>query len=217
MDPVEQYIEQLQSCLVQLPLEHVRAVIGVLQYARFNHRQVFIMGNGGSAATASHFACDLGKGTAVPDLPRFRVVALTDNTALFSAYANDFGYEWVFAEQLANLLQPGDVVIGISGSGNSVNVLRALELARQRQAFTIGFTGFDGGKMRDLVDLCVIVPSTCMEQIEDVHLMLEHLVCSCLRQSTQAHTTYPLPATFASRFHEIAISGSDGRASGDIS
>ncbi|MCS7261118.1 MAG: SIS domain-containing protein [Anaerolineae bacterium] len=216
MDLVEQYIAQLQTCLAQLPLEDVRAVIGVLQYARFNHHQVFIMGNGGSAATASHFACDLGKGTAVPDLPRFRVIALTDNTALFSAYANDFGYEWVFAEQLANLLQPGDVVIGISGSGNSVNILRALELARQRQAFTIGFTGFGGGKMKELVDLCVIVPSTCMEQIEDVHLMLEHLVCSCLRQSTQANLLYPLPEALVSRFHKITPYSSDGRASGDI-
>ncbi|MGC8878584.1 MAG: SIS domain-containing protein [Anaerolineae bacterium] len=216
MDPVEQYIEGLQSCLAQLPLDHVRAVIGVLQYARFHHRQVFIMGNGGSAATASHFACDLGKGTAVPELPRFRVIALTDNTALFSAYANDLGYEWVFAEQLANLLQPGDVVIAISGSGSSANILRALELARQRQAVTIGFTGFGGGKMKELVDLCVIVPSTCMEQIEDVHLMLEHLVCSCLRQSTQAYPMCPIPEALASRFHAIPPSGSGGRASGNI-
>jgi len=217
MDAVEKYIQDLQLCLAQLPLEHVRAVIGVLQFARFNNRQVFIMGNGGSAATASHFACDLGKGTAVPDLPRFRVIALTDNTALFSAYANDFGYDCVFAEQLANLLQLGDVVIAISGSGNSPNVLRALELARQRQAITIGFTGFSGGKMKDLVDLCVVVPSMCMEQIEDVHLVLEHLVCSCLRQSTQTYPTYPLPAALASHFHGASLSGSDGRAPGDIS
>ncbi|MGQ9502593.1 MAG: SIS domain-containing protein [Anaerolineae bacterium] len=216
MDSVERYIEDLQICLTKLPLEHVRAVIGVLQYARFNHRQVFIMGNGGSAATASHFACDLGKGTAVPGLPRFRVIALTDNTALFSAYANDFGYECVFAEQLANLLQPGDVVIAISGSGNSANVLRALELARQRQAITIGFTGFDGGKMKDLVDLCVVVPSACMEQIEDVHLVLEHLMCSCLRQSAYATPAYPLPDALLSRCQEVLPSGCDERAPGDI-
>jgi D-sedoheptulose 7-phosphate isomerase len=107
MDDIQKYIRELRACLSRLPLDEIRDVIAVLQYARFNDKQVFIMGNGGSAATASHFACDLGKGTSVPDVPRFRVIALTDNTALFSAYANDFGYEHVFAEQLCNLLLTG--------------------------------------------------------------------------------------------------------------
>jgi D-sedoheptulose 7-phosphate isomerase len=215
MDNVEKYVEDLQACLTRLPLGDIRAVIAVLQDARFNDRQVFIMGNGGSAATASHFACDLGKGTSVPDLPRFRVIALTDNTALFSAYANDFGYECVFAEQLSNLLQERDVVIGISGSGNSPNVLRAFEMARQRRATTVGFTGFDGGKMKGRVDLCVVVPSSCMEQVEDVHLILEHLVCTCLRQSGGAER-YPLPSAWASGGRGVQAEGYDGRAARDI-
>jgi D-sedoheptulose 7-phosphate isomerase len=195
MEQVKRYINDLQECLEKLPLEDICDVIAVLQYARLSEKQVFVVGNGGSAATASHFACDLGKGTRVPDVPRFRVIALTDNTALLSAYANDFGYEHVFAEQLSNLARKGDVVIAISGSGNSPNVLRALELARRDQLTTIGFTGFHGGSMRDLVDLCIVVPSSCMEQIEDVHLILEHLVCTCLRQS-ETCDSYRLPEVF---------------------
>jgi D-sedoheptulose 7-phosphate isomerase len=188
VDYVDKYIDDMQTCLSRLPVRDIQSVIAALQEARFNDRQVFILGNGGSAATASHFACDLGKGTSTPDLPRFRVIALTDNMATFSAYANDVGYDCVFAEQLANLLRPGDVVLGISGSGNSANVLRAFEFARSRGALTIGFSGFDGGMMRKLSDVCVIVPSCCMEQVEDVHLILEHLVCSALRKIGAAET-----------------------------
>ncbi len=195
MEQVKRYINELQECLAKLPLDDIRDVIAVLQYARLSEKQVFVVGNGGSAATASHFACDLGKGTTVPGVPRFRVIALTDNTALLSAYANDFGYEHVFAEQLSNLARKGDVVIAISGSGNSPNVLRALELARRDQLTTIGFTGFGGGRMRQMVDVCVVVPSSCMEQIEDVHLILEHLVCTCLRQSERCDS-YRLPEVF---------------------
>ena len=182
MESVQTYVQELQETLSRLPLDDIRDVIAVLHYARLNDKQVFLMGNGGSAATASHFACDLSKGTIMPNMPRFRVIALTDNVALLSSYANDYGYEHVFAEQLSSLVQTGDIVIGISGSGNSANVLTAVELARSRQATTIGFVGFDGGKLKDLVDLCVLVPSPCMEQVEDVHTILEHLVCTCLRK-----------------------------------
>lgn len=209
MDHVAQYIDDVQSCLSRLPLRDIRRVITALLEARLNERQVFILGNGGSAATASHFACDLGKGTSAPNLPRFRVVALTDNVALLSAYANDFGYECVFVEQLANLLRPGDVVVGISGSGNSPNVLRALEFARSRGALTIGFTGFDGGLMRALADVCVIVPSFCMEQVEDIHLMLEHLVCSAIRKIGAVEPDSLVPATIVRR-GEVQPVGTDG-------
>jgi D-sedoheptulose 7-phosphate isomerase len=204
MESVKRYIDTLQECLARLPLQDIYDVITALRDARLGEKQVFIVGNGGSAATASHFACDLGKGTAVLGAPRFRVMALTDNTSLLSAYANDFGYEHVFAEQLVNLARKGDVVIAISGSGNSPNVLRALELARREQLTTIGFTGFDGGKMKDLVDLCVVVPSNCMEQIEDVHLILEHLVCTCLRQVV-ASGNWRLPDTLVAEPREMCL------------
>lgn len=182
MDSVESYIATLQATLSRLPWDDIRAVIVVLHQARLEGRQVFVMGNGGSAATASHFACDLGKGAALPGYPLFRVIALTDNMPVFSAYANDCGYEHVFARQLENLLQPGDLVIGISGSGNSPNVLNAVDLARQRGAKTIGLVGFDGGRLKEMVDLCIHVGNGCMEQVEDIHVILAHLMSTVLRQ-----------------------------------
>ena len=193
MDNIRRYVAELKKTLDQLPWERIRDVIGILQYARMNDKQVFIMGNGGSAATASHFACDLAKGTLLTDKPRFRVMALTDNMPLFSAYANDYGYEHVFAQQLASSVRRGDIIIGISGSGSSANVLNAIKLAKSVQATTIGFIGFDGGKLKDLVDVCIHVPSHCMEQVEDVHLMLEHLICTCLRK---AGDKYKVPEMF---------------------
>jgi D-sedoheptulose 7-phosphate isomerase len=176
------YLEGLKSLLERLPLSDIEEAIYVLNDARFRGNKVIIMGNGGSATTASHFACDLGKGTLSPGFPRFRVLALTDNISLFSALANDCGYDQVFGEQVKSLVRPGDVVIGISASGNSPNVLNGVEVARQEGATTIGFVGFDGGELKDRVDLAVHVPSDFIEQVEDVHLILEHLICFCLRQ-----------------------------------
>jgi D-sedoheptulose 7-phosphate isomerase len=177
---------EVQDLLDRVPHFPIQDVISILAHARFNNKQVIIMGNGGSAATASHFACDLGKGTLLPDLPRFRVIALTDNMPLFSALANDYGYDYVFSEQLQSLIQPGDVVIGISGSGNSANVLNAMKSAREAKAITIGFVGFDGGLLKDLTDVYIHVPSHNIEQVEDVHLILEHLICTCVRQFIEA-------------------------------
>jgi D-sedoheptulose 7-phosphate isomerase len=182
MDPIRNYITALQQTLERLPLSPINQVIEAMHEARLKNRQVFIMGNGGSASTASHFVCDLSKNTRKNGWPHFRVIGLTDNMALFSAYANDEGYENVFAQQLAALLQPGDIVIGISTSGNSPNVLRAIELANAMNAPTVGFTGFDGGQLASMVGLNVHVDSDCIEQVEDIHLMLEHLICTVLRQ-----------------------------------
>lgn len=182
MDVVQAYAWEIRTTLERLPWDEIRQAILVLHHARMNGQQVFVMGNGGSAATASHMACDLGKGAAVAGYPGFRAIALTDNMAVFSAYANDCGYEHVFARQLDNLVQPGDVVIGISGSGNSPNVLNAIQLARDHGATTIGLAGFDGGRLKGLVDLCLHVENHCMEQVEDIHLMLGHLIATALRQ-----------------------------------
>lgn len=188
MDLSQRYIDQLQRTLNSLPLTQVNKVIDTLQEARLQNRQIFIMGNGGSASTATHFVCDLAKNTRHSAWPSFRVFGLSDNMALLSAYANDEGYENVFAQQLANYVQPEDVVIAISASGNSANVLRAVELARERDAQTIGFTGFDGGQLGTMVDLHVHIASDCIEQVEDVHLILEHLICTVLRERVQ-HTS----------------------------
>ncbi|RME37328.1 MAG: SIS domain-containing protein, partial [Thermoflexia bacterium] len=159
--------------------------IDVLLSAAYVGSTIFTMGNGGSAATASHFACDLAKGAIVPGGPRFRVIALTDNVPLITAWSNDVAYENIFAEQLSNLMGRGDVVVAFSGSGNSPNVLRAIALAREQGGITIGFSGFDGGQLSRVVDVPVVVLCHCMEQIEDVHLVLCHLMTTVLRQRLQ--------------------------------
>ena len=182
MDPVRKYIDDLGDTLARLPQEPINKAILVLHEARINNRQVFIMGNGGSASTASHFVCDLAKNTRKKGFTHFRVVGLTDNMALMSAYANDEGYENVFAQQLASFIQPEDVVIAISTSGNSPNVIEATKLANDMNAKTVGFTGFDGGQLGNIVDVNLHVPSNCIEQVEDIHLMYEHLICTVLRQ-----------------------------------
>lgn len=182
MDLVSKYIHDLRLTLSHLPQSPIRQAIDVLHAARINNRQVFIMGNGGSASTASHFVCDLAKNTRMKGMPNFRVVGLTDNMALLSAYANDEGYDQVFAQQLAPFVQPKDVVIGISTSGKSANVLEAIELANRVNATTIGFTGFDKGRLGNMVDINLHVPSDNIEQVEDIHLMFEHLICSVLRE-----------------------------------
>lgn len=155
----------------------------ILAEANKNNKKVFICGNGGSAATASHFVCDLAKGTIVKGRKRFKVIGLTDNIPLMTAWSNDTSYANLFKEQLENLIEEGDVVIGISGSGNSENVLNALLLANERLAITIGLTGFEGGKLKGVAQECLVVPSNSMEQIEDIHLMLEHLICTYLKKS----------------------------------
>ncbi|MDI7277369.1 MAG: SIS domain-containing protein [Anaerolineae bacterium] len=183
---IGRYLTELVETVRDLPLPAVEQLVDLLHEARMQGRQVFLLGNGGSAATASHFACDLAKNTVQPGLPSFRALSLTDNVALMTAWANDTAYDNVFCGQLSCLLRPGDVVIGISGSGNSPNVLRAMEMARQQGAVTVGLTGFAGGRLRELVDLAIVVPSQRMEQIEDLHLILEHAVVTALRARAQA-------------------------------
>lgn len=183
MNQISLYISELQKTMNSLSVETISNVVDILQEARVSGRQVFIMGNGGSASTATHFVCDLAKNTRRDDLPHFRVIGLTDNMAMFSAYANDEGYERVFEAQLANLMDPGDIVIGISASGNSKNVLNAVALAKQRDATTIGFTGFDGGHLRTLVDIDIHVDSHIIEHVEDIHLMLEHMIVKTIKEN----------------------------------
>ena len=182
MNFIQSYFDELKGILDNISEEVIEQVLEILHDARNSNQQVFILGNGGSASTASHFVCDLGKNSRVPGTPNFRVMGLTDNMALFSALANDEGYENVFAQQLANHLQPGDVVIGISTSGNSKNVINAVQLANSGGAKTIGFTGFDSGELGLLVDVNLHVPSHSIEHVEDVHLVLEHLVTKALRE-----------------------------------
>src|SRR5437764_2514292 len=138
-----------------ISLPDLQKVLHLLEEAYHNGHRMFIMGNGGSAATASHFALDLAKNTIVPEAPRLKAISLTDHVPLITAWSNDTAYEHIFAEQLANMIEPGDVVIGISTSGNSLNVISAFNLAKQSKASTIGLLGAKGGKMKDIVDVYI--------------------------------------------------------------
>ncbi len=179
---IKSYIDELKEALDDLSEDVIEHVLDILHVARMDNQQVFIFGNGGSAATASHFVCDLGKNTRVQGAPNFRVTGLTDNIALFSALANDEGYENVFVEQLGNLLQLNDVVIGISTSGNSENVINAIQFAKSVGAKSIGFTGFNSGELGSLTDVDLHVSSYSIEHVEDIHLVLEHLITKGLRE-----------------------------------
>jgi D-sedoheptulose 7-phosphate isomerase len=181
IDQVTDYLEQVRVVLGRLDTAAIAQIIEVLHEARLNGRTIFLMGNGGSAATASHWANDLSKGASRPGAPRLRVIALTDNVPLITAWANDTEYANIFVEQLANFVRPGDVVIGISGSGNSENVIRAIEYGREQGAFTIGLTGFDGGRLKDAAELCLVAPSGVMEQVEDAHMVVTHSITMSLR------------------------------------
>lgn len=175
------YWGEVSEMVAAMPMAAAARVAELLLDCHRRGGTVFALGNGGSAATASHFACDLAKGTLAEGVPAFRVVPLTDNMPLMTAWANDTSYERVFAEQLAALVRPGDVVVLISASGNSPNVLAAARVARDAGAVAIGWTGATGGKLARLCDLALRVPSPSIEQVEDAHMMLAHSICVALR------------------------------------
>jgi len=173
----KQYFDDLQRVVARVSREGLDQIASTLMEAYEAGRTVFTFGNGGSAALASHLACDLGKGTAYCNGgKRFRVLALTDNLSVLTAWANDSGYEDVFSEQLRTFIQPQDVAFAISASGNSKNVLNALRVARDVRAKTVGISGFEGGEMKPLCDICVVVPSSNMQIIEDLHLAMSHSI-----------------------------------------
>jgi len=182
------YLDEVISSLEAMKKDFPRKaeeIVAVLTKARDSGRRIYVMGNGGSASTASHMASDLSKGASRKDASRFKAMALTDNIPVMLAWANDSSYEDIFVEQLRNHLEKGDVVIGISGSGNSENVLRAIEYANKSGAETIGLSGFDGGKLAKLAKTGYIVPNHCMQQVEDLHLIIEHLLSMVLRDSPE--------------------------------
>jgi D-sedoheptulose 7-phosphate isomerase len=185
MEFIGKYIYDVKCLLENLDREETSKVIVTIMHAYENNRQIFIMGNGGSASTASHFACDLGKGTIVEERERFRVMSLNDNMALITAFSNDYGYEHVFSEQLKNLVNENDVVIAISASGNSPNILKGIEYAKEKSAKVIGFTGFSGGKLRELSDICVHIDCNNYGQVEDLHMLLCHLISQNIKNVIQ--------------------------------
>lgn len=173
---LRRYLERLHAAVDGVPRDGMNELGEALFRAYRNNKQVFILGNGGSSSTASHMAADLAKNTIGPNMKRFRIVSLNDNAAIMTALANDIGYEHVFSEQLTNLIQAGDVLIVVSASGNSPNVLQAMRYARSHSAEVIGLLGFDGGAAASLSDISLIVPSDHYGVIEDVHLIINHIL-----------------------------------------
>jgi len=178
---VNSYFDSVTRVIAKMPIATVEGIVEALMQAYESSRMIYLFGNGGSAALASHFACDLGKGAANGSGKRFQVLAFTDNVPLMTAWANDARYEDIFAEQLINFVRPADIAFAISGSGRSPNVLKALKVAREVGAVTIGLTGFQGGDMRNLCDLCLVIPSDNMQIIEDLHLSVTHAIFTTLR------------------------------------
>ena len=175
------YFEYLNQVLLSIDTSSISSFVHTLLAARERGSTVFFVGNGGSASTASHFANDLSIGTYSPDKP-FRVTSLNDNIPVITAISNDFGYEDVFLRQLQVLSNPNDVLVAISASGNSSNLLKAVSYANSNSVETVGITSFDGGELKSLVNLSVHVPTNLKEYgpAEDAHMILDHLIGSYL-------------------------------------
>ncbi len=182
MESIGAYLQVVQHVLARMDTRVIAWNVALLFDAWKAEQRVFLCGNGGSASTASHMANDLSKATIVPGRRRMKVLALTDNVSLITAWANDSSYEDVFSEQLENLMESGDLLLAISAGGNSPNVLRAVARAGRLGGITIGWTGQDGGRLKEMVDLAVCVPTDDVGMIESCHLVLDHLVTMELRR-----------------------------------
>ena len=190
------YFSEMKEIIDRMPLDKIDEAVEVLFDAWRNERQVFLIGNGGSAATASHTTNDLNKATIVEGKKRFRAFCLSDNISWMSALTNDLGWSEAYIEQLKNYFRPGDCVVAFSVHGGkpedpsreqSQNLLKALRYAKDHHGKTIAFTGFEGGAMKDLADVCVIVPGNSTPHTESFHMALEHLIADCLREKIASY------------------------------
>ncbi len=175
-DQIKQYIEMEKQVLDSLDSEEINEVMNVLENARLKGKRIFICGNGGSASTASHLECDFNKGISYDQDVKYDIECLSDNVPMMMAIANDIGYDDIFVVPLRNKLKLGDIVIGISGSGNSENVVRAFEYANKLGADTIALTGYSGGKLKEIAKYNIHVNIDNMQVVEDVHLVLNHMM-----------------------------------------
>jgi len=198
---ITNYLEKLRHLIAELPREPLAYITEMILSAGRDGRSIYILGNGGSAATASHLACDLAKTASVPGHPRLRALALTDNVPLLTAWGNDASYDVVFAEQVSTFVRPGDLVIAISASGNSPNVVAAAAAARNLGASVIGLIGFGGGRLRSWCDVALVVPSHEYGPVEDAHMVFVHAVTAAIRAAltervaiTSFATEAPVPA-----------------------
>lgn len=177
---INEYLNKLNQTISSLNNNDIFTVVNVLLDAYEKNANIFVCGNGGSALTASHLACDLNKGVSFGLDKRFKVIPLTDNMGTVMAYSNDVDYECIFVEQMKNFYTKGDIVIGISGSGNSANVLKAIEYANNNAGISIGFTGYSGGKLKEMANYSINANINDMQISEDIHMILCHLIMSTL-------------------------------------
>lgn len=182
---IDNYFEKVKLTADNMDRAEIETFINLLVSAHENENTVFVMGNGGSASTASHFACDISKGVSYGKNKRFRVVCLNDNIPTIMAYSNDLSYEDIFVEQLKNLFKAGDLVIGFSGSGNSKNVLKAVEYANSKAGITVGITGYSGGKLKQISKYSVNSNADDMQISEDMHMVLVHIVMQILMEKSK--------------------------------
>jgi|SRR3989338_14338 len=189
-DQINDYLEKLKTAIDGLNRDEINQLAEVLLDAYAKNANIYICGNGGSASTASHFACDINKGVSYGLEKRFKVISLNDNVATIMAYSNDVHYDDVFIEQLKNFIQKDDIVIGISGSGNSKNVLKAIEFANDNGNITCGLTGYNGGKLKEIARYSVNANFDDMQISEDIHLMLTHLLMKITRKSLTGSEKY---------------------------
>ena len=183
MKIIENYIESLKTTLDQINIKEIEAIANIFIKARESNKQILVFGNGGSGSTASHMVCDILKGCSYEKQIRFRILCLNDNIPTILAYGNDVSYDIVFLEQLKNYLQRGDVVVAISGSGNSKNIINAIEYANDFGATTIGFTGFNGGRLKQIANLSFNANIDDMQISEDLHIIVLHILYKILNKS----------------------------------
>jgi D-sedoheptulose 7-phosphate isomerase len=179
---VENYLARLHATMDALPTDRMTELAETLLRAYQNDKQVFTVGNGGSSSTASHMAADLAKNTIGPNMRRFRITSLNDNASIMTALANDLGYDHVFSEQLINVIRAGDVLIAVSASGNSPNIINAIRCAQRHSAHVVGLLGFDGGLAAELVDNAIVVSSRDYGVVEDMHLIINHMLVEYFRE-----------------------------------
>jgi len=179
---ISDYLKGLRFCLEEISEKDIGEIVDIIMTAYATGKKVIFMGNGGSATTASHFARDISIGTAAEGKPRLRAVSLADSVAMITSLANDVDYNSIFKEQLVGQLDEGDVVIGISASGNSLNVLEAIKFARSKGAVTVGLIGFGGGRLKGLVDKSIVLSGRDYGQVEDTHLVLDHIFTCLVRE-----------------------------------
>lgn len=177
---IKKYLQLLEKKLSALDIQRINQLVNVMKTACDNGNTIFTMGNGGSGTTASHIVCDFNKGISETLVKKFKVMCLNDNLSSITAIANDISYDNIFVEQLKNFLQSGDVVIGISVSGNSRNIIKAIAYANNNSAVTIGFCGFDGGKLKKLAKYPIHVKVDDMKVAEDIHSIISHILMKML-------------------------------------